>query len=363
MRKEVVATAFLVAVIVGVLYLCFLMIKPFLPAVAWTLFLTIIFYPIHQRIARAVRSANLGALLSCLAVMSVVVVPAVLMLMALVGDLIDAYHLVEQRILSGAWRLSLNPEHNTLLSRSVGWLGRYIDLSGLNLPSLILENLQRLSGYLVSRSSALITQFSSLIFDAVLVFFSMYFLFRDAGVMTAKLQDLIPLPHNETSEIFQRMRETIHATIYGGVAVALAQGLLGALAFWFLGLPSPVIWGVVMFFFSFLPVVGASLIWIPAAIVLIAQGNIWKGIFLLGWGTLVISMVDNIVRPLVIGGRTRLHTLLIFFSILGGVKVFGFVGLIMGPVVLSVALALIEIFKRKMLTAREHAETSVASPE
>jgi predicted PurR-regulated permease PerM len=361
MRKETVATAFLIAVIIGVFYLCFLMVSPFLPAIAWALVFTIIFYPIHQRLTRAVKNVNLGAALSCLIVLGIVVLPAALVLAALIGELIDAYQLIEQRVQSGAWQLSLDPAQNRFLGRWLGWLSRHVDLSELNLRSLILDNLQRFAQLLANRSSVIVRQFSSIVFDMVLVVFTMYFLFRDAERMISKLKEMVPLPDQETGEVLHRMRETINATIYGGVAVALAQGTLGGLAFWFLGLPSPFIWGAVMFFFSFLPIVGSSLIWGPAAILLFAQGSLWKGIFLILWGVLVISMADNIIRPLVIGGRIRLHTLLIFFSILGGVKVFGFIGLIMGPVVLSVSLALIEILRRKMAPAHEQAQEPVPS--
>ncbi|HXF06506.1 MAG TPA: AI-2E family transporter [Blastocatellia bacterium] len=364
MKRETVATAFLVAVILGVLYLCFLMVSPFLSVLAWAIVLAIVFYPLHRRMLRFIRRPGIGALVSCLVVSGIVIAPTVLMVMALVGELADAYQLIEKRVLSGVWRFSLEPGQSTFLSRSIGWLNRYVDLSEVNLPSLILTNLQRLSTLLVNKSTQIIQQFSTFVFKGALVLFTLYFLFRDADALLSKIKELIPLPPSETDQVLHRMRETINATIYGGVAVALAQGFLGGIAFGFLGLPSPVIWGVVMFFFSFLPVVGASIIWVPAVIVLLAQGHVGKGLFLLVWGVAVISMADNLIRPLVIKSRIRLHTLLIFFSILGGVQVFGVIGLIMGPVVLSVALALVEIFRRKITPSAEgvspHEE--VASP-
>jgi predicted PurR-regulated permease PerM len=359
MKPETVMMSFLILAIAGVFYLCFLMVSPFLSVLAWAIVLTIVFYPLHRRVQRIVRRPNVGAAVSCLVVCGIVATPLALMVMALIGELADAYQALEKKVLSGTWRFSLQPEPNTLLGRSMGWLQRYVDLSEINLASLILTNFQRLSTLLVNRSTQIIQHFSTFLFKGALVLFTLYFLFRDAEMILARIKDFVPLPRAETDHVLLRMRETINATIYGGVAVAFAQGLLGAAAFWFLGLPSPVIWGAVMFFFSFLPVVGASVIWVPAAIVLLAQGHLGKGLFLLAWGVGVISVADNVIRPLVVGRRVRLHTLLIFFSILGGVQVFGVIGLIMGPVVLSVTLAVVEIFRRKLVPSAEEVPSAM----
>ncbi|MCS6816420.1 MAG: AI-2E family transporter [Blastocatellia bacterium] len=353
MKRETVQIAFLIALILGVGYLFFQMLAPFLSPIIWAIVLVIVFYPIHRRVIRLVRNADVAALLSSLLVLAVVIVPATLIVMALIGELIAAYRLVEERIASGAWTLRLESERGRILERSLSWLAQHADLSELNLRALILNNLQRLSSYLASRSAEVVRRFSSFVFDLGLMIFTMYFLFRDGAALMAKLKRAVPLPTSEAEEVFGRMQEMIQATLYGGVAVALAQGTLGGIAFWIVGLPSPTIWGATMFFFSFLPVVGAAIIWVPAAVVLIAQGSFGKGLFLLLWGTLVISTADNIIRPWVIGGRTRLPMLLIFFSVLGGVKVFGFIGVVVGPVILSVALTLVEIFRRKLTPAPE----------
>jgi len=352
MKRETIQSAFLIALIIGAGYLFFRMLAPFLSPIMWAIVLVILFQPIHRRKSRRVRNVDVAALLSCLLVLAVVIVPATLIVMGLIGELIATYRLIEERFASGAWAFRLEPGRNRILERSLSWLTQYADLSELNLHAFILNNLQRLSGYLAARSAEVVKQFSSFVFNTGLAIFTTYFLFRDGPALMVRLKRAIPLPESEAEEVFKRMQEMIQATLYGGIAVALAQGALGGIAFWIVGLPSPLIWGAVMFFFSFLPVVGAAIIWAPAAIVLIAQGSFGKGLFVLLWGALVISTVDNIIRPWVIGGRTRLPMLLIFFSVLGGVKLFGFIGVVMGPVVLSVALTLCEIFRRQMSPPR-----------
>ncbi|MEJ2066589.1 MAG: AI-2E family transporter [Deltaproteobacteria bacterium] len=154
----------------------------------------------------------------------------------------------------------------------------------------------------------------------------------------------MPFSATERENILRRIVDMIHATIYGGVIVALVQGGLGALGFLILGLPTPVFWGTLMAFLSFVPIVGTSLVWLPAAVILFVQGTYLKALILLAWGAIVVSLSDNLLRPILIGGRTQVHTLLLFFGILGGLKVFGFLGLIAGPLVITICLAMIDIY-------------------
>ncbi|MBS1271590.1 MAG: putative transport protein [Candidatus Marinimicrobia bacterium] len=131
--------------------------------------------------------------------------------------------------------------------------------------------------------------------------------------------------------------------------VALLQGFLGGIAFWILGLPSPIFWGAVMAFLSIFPVIGAPLVYLPAAAILLIQGSLPRGLILLIWGTLIVSQIDNFLRPILISGRAKLHTLILFFSILGGIYIFGFLGIIMGPVVAALFLTMIKIYRDELV--------------
>jgi predicted PurR-regulated permease PerM len=142
--------------------------------------------------------------------------------------------------------------------------------------------------------------------------------------------------------------ETIHATVYGATAVAVAQGALTGLAFWFLGLPAPLLWTAVTTVLCFVPLLGAPVVWVPTVIVLAAQGAYGKAFALSLWGLLVVGLVDNFIRPIVIGARTQLHPMVVFFSVLGGLLLMGPLGLLMGPVILAITIALLEILKLKL---------------
>jgi len=223
-------------------------------------------------------------------------------------------------------------------------LDRNFDMSQVNLKTLLLDNLRRLSVYIAGQGSKFIKGLSTGLFKFFLMTVALFFLFRDGERFMEKIKDLIPFSAKEREKILQRMVDMIHATIYGGIVVALVQGGLGGVGFWIVGLPAPLFWGAVMAFLSFIPIVGAFLVWVPAAIILFIQGSYLKAVILFIWGAVVISLSDNFIRPILISGRTQVHTLLLFFGILGGLKVFGFLGVIAGPLVITICLAIIDIY-------------------
>ena len=170
-------------------------------------------------------------------------------------------------------------------------------------------------------------------------------LLPDSDRIIEAIKDALPLSNKQAVAIIDRAKEVVGASVYGVLAIAVVQGTLGGLAFWALGVPSAIVWGVAMTFLSMIPMLGAFLVWVPAAIYLALTGHYVKAILLVLWGTLVIGMIDNFLRPKLVGGRTRLHELLIFFAVLGGLQVFGVLGIVLGPVVLALAMSLIEVFR------------------
>jgi predicted PurR-regulated permease PerM len=191
------------------------------------------------------------------------------------------------------------------------------------------------------------------VIEIFFVIFTMYYLFRDGNKIVSALPDVLPLERAQSEKIFARTREVISASVYGVLVIASIQGALGGLMFWILGLPSPLVWGVVMTLLSMIPMVGAFVIWVPAAIFLALSGCWVKAIILTAWGALVIGTVDNFLRPKLVGEKTKLHELFIFFSVLGGLKVFGILGIVLGPVVLAITLALLDVFRQVDETSEE----------
>ncbi len=162
----------------------------------------------------------------------------------------------------------------------------------------------------------------------------------------------MPLTEKEADRVFVQVSDTIHATVFGTVLVALAQGILGGLIFWWLGLPGPLLWGLVMGLLAIVPLLGAFVVWGPVALFQLLQGNWGTALILTVWGTIVIGLIDNFLYPILVGRRLRLHTLPVFFAIVGGVMFFGAAGLVLGPVILALTLALVDIWQRRTAGGR-----------
>jgi|KBSSwiStaDraftv2_1062776.scaffolds.fasta_scaffold666143_1 predicted PurR-regulated permease PerM len=182
------------------------------------------------------------------------------------------------------------------------------------------------------------------IVKAFFVVFTMFYLFRDGDQIVRSLPRALPLSSKQSEALIKRTTEVVSASVYGVITIAMLQGMLGGVAFWVLGVPSPILWAVVLAFVCMIPIAGSFVVWLPASIYLMFIGHWTKAILLSVWGALVISTIDNFLRPRLIKNQTKLHELFVFFSVLGGISMFGLLGIVMGPVVLAITLGLLSTF-------------------
>jgi predicted PurR-regulated permease PerM len=330
----------LLALTAAALYVCWLMLLPFVNVLAWASVLVILFYPIQHRLVTITRSPGWSALLSTVIVIAVILIPLTLLTIVVAKEVGEM-----AKNLQGFFRSLLDPS-SPVIGRVMSWLGRYADASHLDPQEYLLERLKNISGAIAGRTLGFLGGVVGVIVQAFFTVFTMYYLFRDGDRIYDAILKAVPLDVAETRKIFDRTHEVIHASVHGVMVIAMVQGTLGGLAFAVLGLPSPVVWGVAMFFLSMIPMVGSSVIWAPTAIYLAMSGHWGKALALALWGALVIGTVDNFLRPKLVGERARLHELLIFFSVLGGLQIWGPLGLVLGPVIIAITLALFDIFKR-----------------
>jgi predicted PurR-regulated permease PerM len=185
----------------------------------------------------------------------------------------------------------------------------------------------------------------------LVAFFFLFYFFRDREEVGTFVRSFVPLSERETNQVVARVGDTVFASIYGTLVVAAVQGTLGGLMFWWLGLPTPLLWGAVMGLLSIIPVLGAFIIWIPAALFLAAEGSWGKALVLTLWGTVVIGVIDNLLYPILVGKRMRLHTVPVFIAIVGGLAVFGASGLVLGPVILALTDAALDLWRCRMAGA------------
>jgi predicted PurR-regulated permease PerM len=269
-------------------------------------------------------------------VVLIVLIPLTLITAAVVqqgGGAADNLH-------EGVKRL-LNPE-----SAAFKWVSQYVDLTPLLDPKVLGARLATVWGAVANRTLGLVGGFVGGMVQVFFVLFTLYYLLRDSEVIMPAIRNSLPLTEGQADLIFERTGEVISASVNGVLVIAAIQGFLGMIAFVTLGLPSALLWGVMMFLLSTIPMAGSAIVWVPAAIFLFATGHWIKAVLLVAWGALVIGMIDNILRPRLVGKRAKLHELIIFFSVLGGLQVFGVLGLFVGPVVAAIALALVEVFQR-----------------
>lgn len=321
------------------LYLCWLMMRPFVGVLEWAIVLVIVFYPIHKRLLARIKRRGLSALISCLLVVFVVVLPLTLLTTAVAGELAKVIPVLPAQI------SSLMDSQTSTLGRVFDWLESRFGIETARSQQFLVDQLQRTSAYVLGFSWNLLGNIVGGIVKAFFVLFTMYYLFRDGEKIVKRLPEILPLKKESGEAIMTRIKEVVGASVYGVVTIAALQGLLGGLAFWVLGVPSPLLWAVLMTFVCMIPLAGSFLVWLPLAIYLIATGHWTKAILLVAWGVLIVSTVDNFLRPKLIRNQTRLHELFVFFSVLGGITVFGLLGIVLGPVVLAVTFGLLQTFR------------------
>lgn len=321
------------------LYLCWLMMRPFIGVLAWAVVLVIVFYPVHQRLQTRFKGPGLPALLSCVLVVLLAVLPLTVLTVAVAEELSSALPNLPSQMSS-----LMNPQTSVLGRVSEFIEGRFgVDVS--RSEQFMADQLQRAGQFLLGLSFNVAGNIATGIVKAFFVVFTMYYLFRDGDKIVSKLPAALPLERKQSEAIIARTREVVSASVYGIVVIAAFQGLLGGIAFWILGIPSPLLWAVLMTFVCMIPVLGSFLVWLPLSIYLGLSGHWTKAILLMLWGGLVISTIDNFLRPKWMKNQTRLHELLVFFSVLGGISVFGLLGIVLGPVVLAITMGLLHTFR------------------
>jgi len=232
-----------------------------------------------------------------------------------------------------------------LFGKISAWLQTRLGIDTLRSQEFLVEQLKRSSEFLLGFSWNLVGNILGGIVKAFFVVFTMYYLFRDGEQIVKKLPSALPVSAKQGEAIIIRTQQVVSASVYGVVTIAVLQGLLGGFAFWLLGVPSPLLWAVLMTFICMIPIAGSFLVWLPLSIYLMATGHWIKALLLIVWGALVVSTIDNFLRPKLIKNQTKLHELFVFFSVLGGISVFGLLGLVLGPVVLAITLGLLQTFR------------------
>lgn len=341
---------FLIGVLLLASFAMLYVLSPFLTVIFVAAILAITFRPLFLFLLRKMpRFPRLASLLTCFLVALITVVPLFFFSVMITNEGTNAYRSVRNNLESGAFDKYLLWEDGGVIydftAKSMKFAESYVNLDELNLKEKIITSAQSLSSFLASQLTNLFAGIFDLLLKFVFMLFALYYFFKDGPKIVNKLRLFSPLPANYEDEVFIKVKSMVNAIMLGVFVTALAQGVVGGIGFSIAGISSPAFWGTAMALFSLVPAVGTALIWVPAVIILLILGAYGKALFVLIWGVFVIGMVDNVLRPWLIGGRAHTYPLLTFFVILGGIFVLGFKGVIIGPLVLMILMSILHIYE------------------
>ena len=348
--KERAGLLFLILLLSIVLLPLYSVARPFLGPVLTAVTLAVALWPLHGQVLRRMKRPALAALATTLGTLLVGFALLGAVGVTMTAELTEAYtSLRERSAAEGGWM----PFFTHLIEEPLAWISRWIPISVQQIRDEMMARMQTFAAAALKGAGAIVSAITASIGHIILAFIILYFFLRDGATLTAKIVDSLPIPRTDTEHLMEIINSTITANLYGVLAVSSAQGLLMTIGFWFSSLPSPVTWGLITFLCSMIPIVGVALIWVPAAITLFAKGAIWKAIIFVLWSVLVVGLSDNIIRPWLVVGRVNQHPLLVLLSILGGTQAFGLPGLILGPVVVAITIALIKAIRVELYRQSE----------
>lgn len=325
-----------ILVLFGII-LCYLITAPFIPALVWSFTLAVLFAPVERVLRARLRKPALSVSIAMTIAATLVVAPVIFVSAALLDSIIGSLDTMSA-VLSAEDRQDLFQDYPEL-SAVIVWLDNRLDL-----PQFFQSATALLQGWGTSLILGSITS----IINLFLTFYFLFYLLRDRAWIVAGIGRLLPFSLSEYRLLADRMVKTVFASVYGTAVVSALQGFLGGLVFWWLDLPSPVFWGVIMGLLGIVPFLGAFIVWVPASIALALNGQWMSAAILVIWGTFIVGLIDNIVYPILVGRQLALHSMLSFIAIVGGIVIFGAHGFVLGPLIVAATQSLLEIVRTRL---------------
>lgn len=324
-------------------------VQPFMMVLIFSAIVATVTYPIYQKLCKWFKNkTGIAAFLTCLVVMFVIVIPLALFLLVLIGEAVNLYKIV-----------SFHVEHFNLADLMKWAPGNYFyDLSGVHhqdvvrfaqdnfdaLKNGITESAKYISTFAAKQSAMILTELGLTLFNLLLMFFALYFFYKDGKKILGKLMILSPIPEKYEQELFRKFTEISKATIFGTFMTSIAQGIVAWIGFGIAGVPSSFFWGTAVAICSLVPTIGTGMVWLPMGVFMLITGNPW-GLFVLIWGAGLVSTIDNVLRVVFIGNSANLNPLLAFVSVFGGLLAFGLIGVVFGPMLLVLFLTFLHIYE------------------
>jgi predicted PurR-regulated permease PerM len=364
-RDRFYARTFALVTVLLLAIALFKIVQPFAGPLLWAMFIAFLLYPLHVWLTRRLKGrAQLSAALLTVLTLIVLVGPLAALSAAFAAQVGDLLQTVQSTVADQTRNNVLDLTKVPWISDALGWLDGTFGVSIAQVRGYVIEGSRAVLQSLASLGGKVFIGAFGAVFGFVLMVFLLFFFIRDGGEMVNTLRELIPMSRQQKDKLFAHLAAVTRALVYGTGMTALIQGTLVGISFLIVGLPSALVFGVIAALAALLPFGGTALVWIPAAIVLAAQGRWGAAAFMVIWGALLVSLVDNVVRPMLVSGRAPVGTLTVFVGVLGGIAAFGAIGLFLGPVVLALIIALLqfalELRRAEQAKKAEEAKTEEA---
>ena len=316
---------------------------PFYGAVLWAVVVAVLFAPVHRRLLQSTQGRpSLSAALTVLIIIAIVLLPLAMIAASLAQEASSLFAKVQ----SGEYNFGgyLQRVLDALPAWATGLLERFNLTDFSSLREKLGPGLMKGGQILAPQALSIGTTTFDFVIRLGIMLYLLFFLLRDGRALADRIKEAIPLRSDQKTALFTRFADVVRATVKGGILVAMAQGTLGGIAFWFLGIHAALLWAVLMAFLSLIPAIGSALVWAPVAIYFMATGAIWQGVGLILYGVIVIGLVDNLLRPFLVGKGSKLPDYIVLISTLGGIEVFGLNGFVIGPLIAAMFMVSWEIF-------------------
>jgi len=346
-------TVFFFVLLLVILYLAYLIFSPFLQAVAWAAILAVIVYPVYEWLLKVLKGrATLAALILTVLIIFLIVVPAMRVSVFLSQETVELAKTMRSSVGSTQFEAWKEKPWVQRLIDSWESVSAELEFFDIDLRQSAAQGAQVASGFLASQIKAVAQNVFLFAINFIIALFTLFFMLRDGKTLSDKIRSLLPMDQVHKDHLFQNIVNALFAVVHGALITAIIQGLLAGLGYWLLDVPFAIVLAVTTAFTALFPIGGSFLVWFPTSLYLgFVQGPLWKGIALFLWGALIVGSIDNVLKPLLIGNRLRLPILILFFSILGGLKLFGIIGLILGPMIVTLLIALLDLYMKEYVKA------------
>ncbi len=349
-QKDGVFKYFFITLFIFIAALTFWVAKPFINALLASAVVAYVFHPVYAWLNKHIRRRNISALIVSAFILLLFLGPLLLVVQSAAPDARYVYIRAKQKILTGEIiDIKCPSEQDSIVCRMQGRLQQFVQ--DPDVKYYLSDVVGKITNFILAKLSDVVLALPSIFLNLFVTFFAVFYLLRDGGALVEYIKNLLPIQKKHRAHIFPRLQSTARAVIYGSLVIAVIQGIFGGIGFLIFGISSPLLWGMLMALFALVPFVGTAVIWLPAAILMIAAGSaegnpamIWRGIGLLLYGFFIISGIDNVLKPVLIGDRSGVHPVLILIGVLGGLTVFGVVGFIIGPLVLALFKVFLDIY-------------------